>query len=79
MCLSDAKQEAIRARLAQRLGKPKTNVAMGRRLLRTLFAMFRDGKDFQRGESRNRTAAANRAKARRKTKTDEETAYRTTP
>ena len=48
-------------RLAARLGKPKTNVVMGRRLLRTLYAMNRDGKPFERGPARDRTAAANEA------------------
>jgi transposase len=66
LCHSDAQQEAIRQRLIKRIGKPKANVAMGRRLLRMLFAMMRDGKDFQRGTSRHRTAAANRAKAKRR-------------
>jgi transposase len=74
LCLSDAKQEAIRQRLIKRIGKPRANVAMGRRLLRILFAMLRDGKDFQRGASRHRNAAANLAKARRKTKTAKEAA-----
>jgi hypothetical protein len=74
LCLSDAKPEAIRQRLIKRIGKPRANVAMGRRLLRILFAMIRDGKDFQRGTSRNRTAAANLAKARRKTKNERKVA-----
>jgi len=43
LCRSDGKQEAIRQRLIRRIGKPKANVAMGRRLLRILFAMVRDG------------------------------------
>ena len=43
LCQCDARQEAIRQRLIKRIGKPKANVAMGRRLLRILFAMMRDG------------------------------------
>ena len=68
MCQCDAAQEASRQKLITRIGRPKANVAMGRRLLRILFAMMRDGKDFQRGPVRNRTAAANRAKAKQRTK-----------
>ena len=63
MCQSDAKQEAIRQRLIRRVGRPKANTAMGRRLLRILFAMMRDRKTFQRGPRRDRTSAANKARA----------------
>lgn len=66
LCLSDAQQEATRQRLAGRIGKPKANVAMGRRLLRVLYAMVRDNKPFQRGPARDRTAAANQARLGRK-------------
>jgi transposase len=66
LCQSDAKQEATRQRLVARLGKPKANVAMARRLLRILYAMIRDGKAYQRGPTRDRTAAANRARLGRK-------------
>jgi hypothetical protein len=66
LCHSDARQEAIRQRLIARLGKPRANVAMARRLLRVLYAMMRDGKAYQGGPRRNRTAAANRARLRRK-------------
>jgi transposase len=66
LCHCDARQEAIRQRLLARLGKPRANVAMGRRLLRTLFAMMRDGKAYQGGPRRDRTVAANRARLRRK-------------
>ena len=66
LCQCDAKQEAIRQRLIARLGKPKANVAMGRRLLRILYAMIRDGKPYQGGPRRDRTAAANRARLGRK-------------
>jgi transposase len=65
LCHSDEKQEAIRQRLIRRTGsiKGKANVAMGRRLLRILYAMVRDGKPYQGGTPRNRTAAANKARA----------------
>jgi transposase len=66
LCLCDQRQEAIRQRLVKRLGKPKANVAMGRRLLRTLYAMMRDGKPFERGPARDRTAAANKARLGKK-------------
>jgi hypothetical protein len=67
LCHSDAKQEAIRQRLIRKTGgiKAKANTAMGRRLLRILYAMVRDGKPYQGGPSRNRTAAANKARAKR--------------
>jgi transposase len=66
LCQCDARQEAIRQRLIRRIGKPKANVAMGRRLLRILYAMVRDGTCFERGPARDRTSAANRARLRRK-------------
>jgi transposase len=66
LCQCDARQEAIRQRLVRRIGKPKANVAMGRRLLRILYAMVRDGQAFERGPARDRTAAANRARLARK-------------
>ena len=66
LCQSDAKQEATRQRLIARIGKPKANVAMGRRLLAILYAMVRDGKRYQPGPRRDRTAAANKAKRSRK-------------
>jgi transposase len=66
MCQSDASQEATRQRLIKRIGKPKANVAMARRLLRILYAMMRDGKEFQRGPKRDRTVAANKARLGRK-------------
>ena len=50
----------------KRLGKPKANVAMGRRLLRVLYAMMRDGKTFERGPARDRTSAANQARLGRR-------------
>jgi transposase len=66
LCQCDAAQEAIRQRLVQRIGKAKANVAMGRRLLRILYAMVRDQKAFERGPVRDRTAAANKARLGRK-------------
>jgi len=66
LCQSDARQEAIRQRLVARIGRPKANVAMARRLLRILYAMIRDGKAYQGGPQRDRTAAANRARLARK-------------
>ena len=68
LCQCDARQEAIRQRLIKRIGKPKANVAMARRLLRILYAMMRDAKAYQEGPRRDRTLAANKAKARRKQK-----------
>jgi transposase len=65
LCQCDARQEATRQRLIARLGKPRANVAMARRLLRILYAMIRDGKAYQGGPKRERTAAANRARLRR--------------
>lgn len=65
LCHSDAGQEAIRQRLIRKTGgiKGKANTAMGRRLLRLLYAMVRDGKLYERGPSRHRNAAANKARA----------------
>jgi transposase len=64
LCRSDAKQEAIRQRLICRVGKARANVAMGRRLLRVLFAMARDGTLYQRGPSTGHERNANRARSR---------------
>jgi transposase len=64
LCRSDARQELIRQRLIRRIGKAKANVAMGRRLLRVLYAMVRDGSVYQRGPSRGHEKAANQARAR---------------
>ena len=66
LCQSDAKQEATRQRFIARMPRAKANVVMGRRLLRTLYAMVRDGKPYQGGERRDRTKAANKAKAKRR-------------
>jgi len=66
LCRSDAKQEAIRQRLIRRIGKPKANVAMGRRLLRILYAMIRDEKPFARGPATKHNRRANQARLARK-------------
>jgi transposase len=69
LCRSDADPESIRQKLIKRIGKPKANVAMGRRLLRTIYAMMRDWTFYQVGQRTNHLAAANRARAKkRKTK-----------
>ena len=62
LCRSDGKQEAIRQRLIHRIGKAKANVAMGRRLLRILFAMVRDGTVYQGQEPTGHEQAANQAR-----------------
>jgi transposase len=69
LCHSDASQEATRRRLIKRTGgiKPKANVAMARRLLRILYAMVRDGKPYQNTRPVRRNAAANKARAARRT------------
>ena len=64
LCRSDARQEKIRQRLIRRVGKPKANVAMGRRLLRILFAMVRDGTPYQAGPPRGHERKANEARMR---------------
>jgi len=66
LCRSDKKQEAVRQRLIRRIGKPKANVAMGRRLLRILYAMIRDGKPYARGPATKHNLGANRARMARK-------------
>ena len=66
LCRSDAKQEAIRQRLIRRIGKPKANVAMGRRLLRVLFAMVRDGTLYQGQEPTGHEKAANQARLKKR-------------
>jgi transposase len=66
LCQTDTRQEATRQRLIARIGRPKANVAMARRLLRILYAMMRDGKAYEGGPRRDRTAAANKARLKRK-------------
>jgi transposase len=68
LCHCDARQEAIRQRLIRRIGKPKANVAMGRRLLRTLYAMVRDQKPYRCGQPIDRTTRLNDARLARKQK-----------
>jgi transposase len=65
LCRSDDKQEAIRQRLIGHMPKPKANVAMGRRLLRILFAMVRDGSVYQGQEPTGHESAANKARKRK--------------
>ncbi len=66
LCQCDARQEAVRRRLITRIGRPKANVAMARRLLRILYAMMRDQKAYEGGPRRDRTAAANRTRLGKK-------------
>lgn len=65
LCRSDARQEAVRQRLIRRAGKAKANVAMGRRLLRILVAMVRDGALYQGQEPTGHEKAANRARLKK--------------
>jgi transposase len=80
MCQSDAKQEAIRQRLLRNTGgiKGKANTAMGRRLLRILYAMVRDSKPYEAGPSRRRNAAANKARAAKRARTSDKTTTKKT-
>lgn len=75
LCRSDVKQEMIRQRLIRRIGKPRANVAMGRRLLRILYAMIRDGKTFARGPATKHNRAANRARMAKKQRKEIARAY----
>src|SRR5439155_3512303 len=68
LCRSDARQEKVRQRLARRVGKARANVAMGRRLLRVLFAMARDGTVYQGQEPTGHERAANRARLKKRNK-----------
>jgi transposase len=54
LCRSDVRQEAVKQRLVKRAGKVKANVAMGRRLLRIIYAMMRDGTLYERSEPTDR-------------------------
>ena len=71
LCKSDARQEAIRQHLIRKVGNAKANVAMGRRLLRTIYAMFRDWTFYQAGRPTNHLAAANKARAKKRKATKE--------
>ncbi|MBD3274652.1 MAG: IS110 family transposase [Candidatus Marinimicrobia bacterium] len=66
LCKSDAGQEAARQRLIKRTGKAKANVAMGRRLLRIIYAMMRDGCLYECKEPTNHLKNANKAKAKKR-------------
>ncbi|MCG8585283.1 MAG: IS110 family transposase [Pirellulales bacterium] len=68
MCRSDAAQECTRQRLIRRIGKPKANVAMGRRLLRILFAMIRDGQAYRCTQPTRHNARANAARMAKRRK-----------
>jgi len=68
MCKSDQAQENKRQRLLKRIGKAKANVAMGRNLLRIIYAMMRDNKAFERSEATNHLTNANRTRARKQRK-----------
>jgi transposase len=67
LCRCDRRQKRIRDRILHHCGgvKPKANVAMGRRLLRTLFAMVRDETPYENVEPLNPAARANQARSRR--------------
>lgn len=74
LCRSDARQEAIRQRLIGHMPKAKANVAMGRRLLRILYAMVRDGCLYQGQEPTGHEKAANKARLGKINKRKERTA-----
>ena len=66
MCRSDGFQKTVRERIARRTGvKAKANVAMGRRLLRIIFAMVRDGTVYHNSQPTNHQAAANKARIKK--------------
>jgi transposase len=69
LCQCDARQEALRQRLITRIGRAKANVAMGRRLLRILYALVRDQKSYRCAERIDRTTRLNQARATRKART----------
>lgn len=64
LCRSDAAMERVRQRIIARCGgkKAKANVAMGRRLLRILWAMARTGEVYRLQEPTGHNARANRAR-----------------
>ncbi len=66
LCQSYARQDAVRQRLIKRAGKAKANVAMGRRLLRILYAMMRDGTAYDCAEPTNHLEKANQARAKKR-------------
>lgn len=69
-CLAqhDRSQAQTKRRLLKNCGnvKPKANVAMARRLLRILYAMIRDGTEYQNIEPMNHLAQANRARPQKR-------------
>jgi transposase len=65
LCRSDARQEAVRQRLIQKIGKPRANVAMGRRLERILYAMVRDGTLYQGQQPTGHERRANAARLKK--------------
>ena len=71
-CLArhDRREKDIRLRILKNCGgkkaKAKANTAMGRRLLRILFAMVRDGTGYQNAEPTNHLANANRARRQKR-------------
>lgn len=79
LCRSDGRQEALRQRLIKHVGKPKANVAMGRRLLRILYAMMRDGTPYECTEPTNHQKQANEARRRKRTPRKETTKGSTSP
>jgi transposase len=70
LCRSDAAQERTRQHLIRQTGKSKAkaNVAMGRRLLRILFAMARDNRPYVCGEPTGHQKRANAARLRKQRK-----------
>lgn len=62
LCQHDPAQERHRQRLIERAANAKANVAMGRRLLRILYAMMREGKDYEPSERSHHLDAANKAR-----------------
>ena len=73
LCQCDARQEAIRQRLSARIGRAKANVAMGRRLLRTLYAMVRDQKPYRCEQRVDRSTRLNQARAARQVQSEKAT------
>jgi transposase len=69
LCKSDAHQEAVRKRLVRKVGKAKANAAMGRRLLKIIYAMFRTGTFYECTEPTNHLRNANKAKAKKRENT----------
>jgi len=66
LCKSDTAQETVRQRLIKRIGKAKANVAMGRRLLRIIYAMMRNGTLYECVKPTNHLKNANKARAKKR-------------